>query len=139
MDHRPQRPGLAALTAQRPGGLVGGALEIGGVEAVDMGEVGGAAVDHAHSSTLLGTGLDRLDPRLVDRHREAVTAFGEDLGEAAAVGQRPRQDALGDGGIEQLAHGFARFPATSIRRPAATNSSAPLVESSAWSALRPFG
>ena len=70
---------------------------------------------------------------------QPAAAFGEDLGEAAAVGERPRQDALGDGGIDQLAHAFGRFPATSIRRPAATNSSAPAVESSAWSALRPFG
>ena len=137
-DHGPQRARLAALAAQRRRGLVGGALEVGGIEAVDVGE---EAVPPSTTRTPApsGTGLDRLDPRLVDRDREAVAAFGEDLGEAAAVGERPRQDALGNGAVDQLTHAFGRFPATSIRRPAATNSSAPAVESSAWSALRPFG
>ena len=49
------------------------------------------------------------------------------------------EDALGDPLVEQLAHPFGFFPATSISRPAATKSSAPLWVSWAWSALRPFG
>ncbi len=43
-----ERPRLAALAAQRRGGFVGGPFQVGGVEPVDVGEVGGAAVDHAH-------------------------------------------------------------------------------------------
>ena len=46
---------------------------------------------------------------------------------------------IGDSGIDQLTHAFSLLPATSIRRPAATKSSAPLRESWAWSALRPWG
>ena len=137
--HGAQRPRLPALAAQRRRGLVGGALEVGGVEPVDVGEVGGAVGDDPHTGALLGAGLDGLDPRLVDRHREPAPPFDEDLGEVPAVGQRPGEDALGDRGFDQLAHPFDRFPATSISRPAATNSSAPATESSAWSLLRPLG
>ena len=70
--------------------------------------------------------LHRFDPRLVDRHRQPGVAFGKDLGELAAVGQRRGQHALGHLGLDQPAdaHGLGRFPATSIRRPAATKSSA---------------
>ncbi len=66
---------------------------------------------------------------------EPGAAFGEDLGEVAAGGERASEDALGDVRVDQaLAHAFAFVPATSIRRPAATNSSAPESESAAWSA-----
>ena len=41
-------------------------------------------------------------------------AFGEDLGKLAAVGERPRQRALGHLRLDHPAHGFGRFPATSI-------------------------
>ena len=131
--------GSRALGAERGGGFVGGAFDVGGVEAVDVGEVGGVAVDDADAGALLGAGLDRLDPPLVDRQRLAAAAFGEDLGEAAAVGERPGQRPLGERLVDRPAHRFGFFPATSIRRPAATNSSAPLRESWAWSALRPCG
>src|SRR5207253_8598700 len=134
-----QRLRGAPLAPQRRRGFVGGALQLGRLEAVDVGEVGGAAVDDANARPLLGARLDRLDPGLVDRHRLAAPAFGEDLGKAAAVGESPREHPLGDGLVEQLAHPFSLLPATSIRRPAATNSSAPLRESWAWSALRPCG
>ena len=65
-----QRPSARVrLAAQRRGGFVGGPLEVGRVEPVDVGEVGGGAVDDADPGALLGARLDRLDPRLVDRHR----------------------------------------------------------------------
>ena len=125
--------GSRALAAQRRGGLVGGALEVGRVEAVDVGEVGGVAVDHAHPGALLGAGLDRLDPRLVDRQRQPAAPFGEDLGEAAAVGERAGEHALGDVLVDQLAHARRSSCFASRRprsaRPAATKSSAPLLES----------
>ena len=63
-----------------------------------MGEVGGAAADHADPGALLGAGLHRLDPRLVDRHREPAAPLGEDLGELARRGERPGEDALGEAG-----------------------------------------
>ena len=105
-----------------------------------MGEVGGAAAEHPHPGALLGARLHRLDPRLVDRQRQAAAPFGEDLGELAAVGQGAGEDALGDRRVEQLrspAHCFGFFPATSISLPAATKSSPPATESAAWSSARP--
>ena len=113
-----QRPRLGPLAAQRRGRLAGGALEVGGVEPVDVGEVGGAAAEHPHPGALLGARLHRLDPRLVDRHRQA----------ARGVRRRPRRSrrrwpAPGRGrarrrsGSISAAHGFGRFPATSISRP----------------------
>ncbi len=134
---RRQRPRLGPLAAQRRCRLAGRPLEVIGIEPVDVGEVGGAVGDYSHPGPLLLTALHRLDPRLVDRHREPVAAFGEDLGEPAAVGESALQHARGDAGVEQLAHAFGRFPASSIRRPAATNSSAPAPESPAWSPARP--
>ncbi len=134
-----QRPWLGALGAQRRRRLAGGALDIGGIEPVDVGEVGGGAADHADPGARRRARLHRFDPRLVDRHRQPGVAFGEDLGEVAAVGERRGEHALGYLGVDQLAHGFGRFPATSIRRPAATKSSAPASESPAWSLARPSG
>ena len=69
-----------------------------------MGEVGGGAVDDADAGALLGARLDRLDPRLVDRHRQPAAPFGEDLGEAAAVGEGAGEDAGGEVLVEQLGH-----------------------------------
>ena len=101
-----------------------------------MGEIGGAASDHPDPGALLRAGLDRLDPGLVDREAEARAALGEDLGELAPRGEGPREHAFGDVLVDQLAHGRP-FPATSIKRPAATKSSLPSAESDAWSAARP--
>ena len=99
-----QRAGLGAAGAEGRGGLVGGALELGRLEAVDVGEVGGDALDDADPGALLGARLDRLDARLVDRHRQPAAAFGEDLGEATAVGESAGEDALGDPLVEQFGH-----------------------------------
>ena len=73
-----------------------------------------------------------------DRHRQAAPPLGEHLGELAPGGERGGEDALGDVSVDQR-HCFARLPATSIRRPAATKSSAPESVSAAWSAARPPG
>ena len=46
------------------------------LQPVDVGEVGGGAVDHADPGALLGARLDRLDPRLVDCQRHPAPPFG---------------------------------------------------------------
>ncbi len=135
-----KRPRLGAIAAQRRRRLVGRPLDVGGVEAVDVGEVGRAAAQHPHPGSLFGAGLHRLDPRLVDRQGQAAAPFGEDLGELAAVGEGAGDDPLGNRRVEQLrsvTHCFGFFPATSISRPAATKSSPPISESPAWSSARP--
>src|SRR4029077_10566917 len=114
--------------------------ELGRVEAVDVGEVGGAGAQPPPAGPLFGAGLDRLDPRLVDRQGQAGAPFGEQLGELAAVGESAGEDALGNRRGEQPlppTHGFGRFPATSISLPAATKSSPPAVGTAAWSLARP--
>jgi hypothetical protein len=132
--HGLQRARLGTLGAQRRGGLTGCALQVTRVEPIDVGEVGGGAAEHPDPGALPGAGLHRFEPRLVDRHRQPGRALGEDLGELAAVGERLGENALGDLRLDQTraaAHAFARFPATSISRPAATKSSPPDVESAA--------
>src|SRR6185312_15525899 len=97
-----------------------------------------------HPGALLGRRLDRLQPRLVDRHRQPLAAFGEDLGEAAAVGERAGEDALGDLRLDQpsarVAHARLRraLPATSTRRSAAAKRAIPSLLSIPWSAARPL-
>src|ERR1700750_3021842 len=85
---RAPRSGRGGAAAGRAGARVGGPFGLGRLEAVDVGEVGGGAVDDAHAGSLLGARLHRLDPPLVDRQRLAGAAFGEHLGEATAVGER---------------------------------------------------
>ncbi len=137
--HRPgaQRSRLGAAAAEGRGGLVGGALELGRLEPVDMGEVGGGAVDDADAGTLLGARLDRLDPLLVDRQRLAGTAFGEHLGEASAVGERPVEHSRGELLVDQLGHLLRPFSVRSMIAAAATKSSAPVAESAGNSPDRP--
>ena len=70
-------------------------------EPVHVGEVGRLARDDAHPGAALAPSLRALDARLVDRQREPGPVLAEDLGEVAAVGQRPREHQLGEVGFDQ--------------------------------------
>src|ERR1700760_892066 len=124
-----QRARFGAAAAKGRGGLVGSAFELGRLEPVDVGEVGGGAVDDAHAGAPIGARLHRLDPPLVHRQRLAGAAFGEPLGEAAAVGECALEHAGGEVLVDQLGHLVRPFPVRSMIAAAATKSSAPVEES----------
>ena len=134
-----QRPWLGALGAQRRRRLAGGPLDVGGVEPVDVGEVGGAAADHPHPGALGRPPPAPLRPATRRSPSSARRCVRRRPRRSRRRWRAPGEDALGDLGLDQLAHGFGRFPATSIKRPAATKSSAPASESPAWSLARPSG
>ena len=124
LGDRPQRSRLGALAAQRRGGLAGGALEVGRVEPVDVGEVGRAAARSPgrprppRRRTAPTRSATRRSPWSGRRARSAKTSANSPPLASARAETRSATARF-----EQLAHRFGRFPATSIRRPAATKSS----------------
>ena len=134
-----QRRRLGAAAAQGGGRRIGGALEVARPQSVDMGEVGGAVLDHANPGPLLAAALHALDPRLVDRHRQPPAALRVELGELAAVGQGPGDDRAGQFLGDQFAHLVCRLglPAMPISSAAAAKSSPPAPLSAAKSVPPP--
>ena len=98
---RAERLRLAALAARRRRDRGRGALQVALAEPVDVREVARLAADHADPGAALGAALDVLDPRLVDRQPEARSLLAEQLGEVAAVGERPLHHPLGEPGLDQ--------------------------------------
>jgi hypothetical protein len=90
-----------------------------------VGEVGGVAEDDADAGAALGAALGALHPRLVDRESEPGALLAEDLGEVAAVGERPGDDARRELRLDQVLGRGCHQRAASITRAAARNSSRP--------------
>ena len=80
----------------------------------------------ADAGAPLAAVLRVLDAAVVERQAEAVPVLGVELGEVAAVGERPRKHALGQLGVDERHVALRPSPASStILRAAASACSWP--------------